>query len=252
MDGVNVSTTGRLPAGVNTAEGRSGYPSAWKVVLGPLMGIVIAMVYLWIRASNTGFQDPESARIIFWHVPMAMLGLLWFWIGAYHAVRYLWGSDSRGLTRDLRSRTCAEIGLVCTILATVTGAVFAQVQWGVAWNWDPKQVSIVVLIAIYIAYFALRGSVEEPTRRGVLAASYAVFGAIMSPVLMYVAPNLPIITSLHPPGDTLTRGLDTNWRLVYWLSTACFFGITWWIYDLMVRGRLLEQRLTARLAGVEG
>lgn len=231
-----------------TPRGRSGYPSAWKVILGPWMLVVIGMVYLWIGPSTTGFREPEAARIIFWHVPMAMLGLLWFVVGAYHGIRFLWGSDRRNLERDTRCLFANEVGLLCTVLATATGAVFAQIQWGAAWNWDPKQVSIVVLIAIYIAYFALRGAVTEPMRRATLSSAYAVFGAVLTPLLMYVIPNLPQIQSLHPAPDTLNEGLDLRWKLVYWLATIGFLGITAWVYDLRLRAERLEWRQEERMA----
>src|SRR5262245_54735438 len=132
----------------------------WKALLGPWMAAVICTAYLWAQPLRA-FRDPEAARIIFWHVPMAMLGLLWFWVGAYFALRYLFGSRRGDAQTEVRMNISNSLGLLLTVLATVTGMVFAAVQWGTPWNWDPKQVSIAILILIYCAYFGLRMSVED-------------------------------------------------------------------------------------------
>lgn len=216
----------------------------WKPLLGPWMAAVILLAYLWAGPLANGFQEPEAARIIFWHVPMAMLGLVWFWTGAYHALRYLYGRDQGNPERDARVLYCSEIGLLCTVLATVTGAVFATVQWGTPWNWDPKQVSITVLILIYMAYFALRASVETAELRARLSAVYAVVGAVATPLLMYVIPQLPQIRQLHPD-NVIAGGLDGKWRLIYWMSTLGFLGTSAWIYQLRLRMVELETRRVA-------
>ena len=57
------------------------------------------------------------------------------------------------------------MGLLCCVLATVTGSLFARIEWGSYWNWDPRETSITVLLLIYGAYFALRASVNDPERR---------------------------------------------------------------------------------------
>jgi len=221
--------------------------SAWKWVLGPWMAIVTGLAYFWAQPLENGFQEPEAARIIFWHVPMAMLGLAWFWAGAVYALKLLFGKRRDDPKLDAKVRYTSEIGLLCTILATITGSVFARVQWGMFWNWDPKQVSIVVLILVYLAYFALRLSVEDPQKRARLSAVYAILGAVATPFLMYVIPQLPQIKVLHP--DTvIVGGLDAKWRTIYWMSTLGFVGTTMWLFQLRLRLQDLEEGLESMAA----
>ena len=83
------------------------------------------------------------------------------------------------------------------LLATISGAVFAQVVWGVFWNWDPRQTSILVLLLIYAAYFALRSAIDDHERRRRFAAVYNLFAAVTMPFLLFVAPRVAGST-LHP------------------------------------------------------
>jgi heme exporter protein C len=83
------------------------------------------------------------------------------------------------------------------IFATVTGSIFAEVVWGTFWNWDPRETSILVLLLIYAAYFALRSSVDDSERRRRLAAVYNIFAAVTMPFLLFVAPRVADST-LHP------------------------------------------------------
>jgi heme exporter protein C len=211
----------------------------WKWALAPLMVVVTVLAYTWAQDLKQ-FPDPPTARIIFWHVPPAMLGLLWFWVGCVHGARYLFGKRQGDAGLDTKSKFCAEVGLVCTILATVTGMVFAYRQWNTPWNWDPKQVGITILILVYLAYFGLRASIEAPELRARISAAYSILGAVSSIFLTYIIPNLPQVAQLHPEGTTILRGLDPKWRTIYWLATLGFFGITYWMYELRLRVTALE------------
>lgn len=219
----------------------------WKIALLPLMLVVTVLGFAWLKDLET-FPDPSTARIIIWHVPMAMLGMLWFWVGAFYAARYLFGKRRGQVALDYRVEHSNSIGLACTILATATGAIFALRQWQTPWNWDPKQITITVLIVMYLAYFALRAQMSDPELRARISAVYSILGAVSSVALNYIVPNLPIVLTLHPPGTTIAGGLDAKWRLVYWLGTLGFLGITIWMFQLRLRLSLVEERITYRSA----
>ncbi len=223
----------------------------WKWALLPLIMGVICMAYLW-AGNLQNFMSPETARIIFWHVPMAMVSLVWFAASAWYSVRYL----RRGQPfDDDRAAIAAEIGLMTTVLATLTGAIFSKMQWAGGlnskwyegyWQWDPKQTAILVVILIFGAYFGLRMSVEDTERRARLSAVYSVLGALTVPLLYWVLPHLPIFASLHPT-DTIKQGMDTPYRVTFWTSTLFFTGITLWAYQLKLR--VAELSLRRMLSG---
>ncbi|MDH7569728.1 MAG: cytochrome c biogenesis protein CcsA, partial [Armatimonadota bacterium] len=96
----------------------------YKVVCGVwIAGVVVAS--LGVIGPAAGFREPDAARIIFFHVPVAWLSVLGFLIAMLNAIRYLRRREDEF---DVRSAAAAEMGFVFCILATLTGAIFAQVQ----------------------------------------------------------------------------------------------------------------------------
>jgi heme exporter protein C len=162
-----------------------------KLVLGLwIAGVVVAMFLVIPQYAGLG----DAGRIIIMHVPMAWVTSLAFAVSAIYSALYLW---RRNPAQDAAAVAAAEVGFVFCILATVTGSIFAQVVWGVFWNWDPRETSILVLLLIYAAYFALRSALDEPSRRRRLSAVYNLFAAVTMPFLLFVAPRVAEST-LHP------------------------------------------------------
>ncbi len=155
------------------------------------MFAVTAAMFLWVPAQqglgNTG-------RIIIMHVPTAWLATLAFGISALYSALYL---RRRRPGDDDRALAAVEQGFLFAILATATGSIFAKVVWGSFWNWDPRETSILVLLLIYGAYFALRSAIDDTERRQQLAAAYAVLAFVAVPLLIFVIPRWAE-SSLHP------------------------------------------------------
>lgn len=221
--------------------------SPWKWLLLPAMAALILMSYFWAKDLDQ-FVSPKTTRIIFWHVPMAILSMVWFFIAAFYSTRYL---VKRNSFDDARASKAAEVGLLLTVLATVTGAVFSKMQWEGGlntpwyvgyWQWDPKQTAIVIVIVIFTAYFGLRMSVDNPETRARLSAAYAVLGAIAVPFLYYTLPHLPIFGQTLHPADTIRQGMDTPYRVTFYLAILVFHGYSVWAYQLQLRLARLEEQ----------
>jgi heme exporter protein C len=162
-----------------------------KLLLGVwLAGVVVAMFLLVPEYTGLG----NAGRIIIMHVPTAWVTSVAFAVSAVYSILYL---RRRRAPDDAFAAAAAEVGFLFCILATVTGAIFAQIVWGVFWNWDPRETSILVLLLIYAAYFALRSAIDEVERRRRLAAVYNLFAAVTMPFLLFVAPRVAE-SSLHP------------------------------------------------------
>src|SRR5205823_6462657 len=97
--------------------------------------------------------------------------------------------------------------------------------------------------------FGLRMSVEDPELRARLSAVYAILGAVLTPILMFVVPQLPIVQSLHPGSSTITGGLDSKWRTIYMLSALGFLGTTVWVFQLRLQTAELAERIALLAAG---
>jgi heme exporter protein C len=121
-----------------------------------------------------------SQKIFFFHVPIALTAYACFAFGAWKALRVLW---TRGERYDFESYTAIHQGTIFGALTLITGAIWAKASWGVWWTWSSNQlVLFLVLFLFYCAYFMLRFSVEEGSRRERVSAVYALFGVALIPV----------------------------------------------------------------------
>jgi heme exporter protein C len=220
--------------------------SRLRAVLQWALGVWLVLVILaafFYAPSAAGFKG-ESARIVFFHVPQAWVAVLAFCVNLVASLRYL---RTRNPIDDARAAAAARLGLVFSVLATVTGSLFANVMWNSFWNWDPREVSIVILLLIYAAYFALREAIPDDERRGSLSAAYAVLAFVTMPFLVFVVPR--IYWSLHPDtiiGATGKLKLQMESRMLQVLlgSLVGFTGLFSWLYTLEVR--LARARLARR------
>jgi heme exporter protein C len=214
-----------------------------KWFLGLWFTVVIVAAFFYAPSAK-GFQG-ESARIVFFHVPVAWAAVLAFCVNLVFSIRYL---RQREAIDDARAAAAARLGLVFSVLATVSGSIFAHVMWGSFWNWDPREVSIAILLLIYAAYFALRQAVADEERMAGLSAAYAVLAFVTMPFLIFVVPR--IYWSLHPDTIINARGsIDMQSRMLHVLlgGLAGFTGLFFWLYTLDVR--LAKLRLARRHRG---
>ena len=112
----------------------------------------------------------ETIRALYFHVPMWFGMTFMFTVSTVYAIRYLRKSD-RDL--DIISFEFANAGLIFGLLGIATGMIWANYTWGSPWSGDPKQNGAAVACLIYLAYFVLRGSLDNAEQRGRLSAVLA-------------------------------------------------------------------------------
>ncbi len=193
--------------------------------------------FLWLPPVPT-FVSPELARIAVFHIPCSIVGSVATAVGVWFALRYL---RLRDLRDDIKSSVSLSLALLLWCLTTVTGAIFAQAEWGAYWSWDIKQISIVMLLLIYVAYFALRAAVDDARKRAAVSAAYTLFALVAVPFLTLILPNSTPNT-LHPK--------NTVFSAEYWVILSAFsVGLTLiyiWAYRLHVALELMQRRLDRR------
>ena len=196
--------------------------------------VAVILAAFFYAPTAVGFKG-ESARIVFFHVPQAWVAVLAFCVNLVASLRYL---RTRDALDDARAAAAARLGLVFSVLATITGSLFANVMWNSFWNWDPREVSIAILLLVYAAYFALREAIADEERRATLSAAYATLAFVTMPFLVFVVPR--IYWSLHPDtiiGATgkLKLQMETRMLQVLFGSLVGFTGLFFWLYTLDVR-----------------
>jgi heme exporter protein C len=213
---------------------------AWLLWL--WMSLVIAGAFLYAPLAE-GFIG-ESSRILFFHVPMAWASFIGFIAAAVWSGRYLFGR--RDPRHDRAAAAAIELGLVFGVLATVTGAVWARIMWGAYWNWDPRQISILISLLFYGAYLALRAAVDDAQTRGRLSAAYALLGIVVTPFLFWIMPRLTY--SLHPEPVVNAEGkveMEARMQHVLYASGIGFTALFFWIHNLQCRLQSLLDRKSA-------
>lgn len=203
---------------------------AWMLWLWMALVILGAFFYAPVAAS---FRVPGSSRIVFFHVPMAWSSFLGFIAAAVWSVMYL---VRRNPAHDRSAAIAVQLGLLFGVLATVTGAMWARIEWGAWWNWDPRQTSILASLLFYAAYLALRQSVDEPEKRARLAAAYAVLGLVVTPFLFWIVPRITF--SLHPEPVVNAAGkveMDPRIQQVLYASGLGFAALFFWVHNLQRR-----------------
>ncbi len=154
-----------------------GNGRAWDTTI-----ITVAAVIVLVLGGLAGLLwAPEDAiqkapqRLFYIHVPTAWVGFLAFFVVFVASIGYL----VRGSARlDTIARSSAEIGLLFTTLALISGAIWGKPVWGVWWQWDPKQTTTLVLWMIYAAYVMLRSFARRGTLSPGTARAAAVLGIV--------------------------------------------------------------------------
>jgi heme exporter protein C len=124
----------------------------------------------------------DLQRIMYVHVPSAWLAYLAFIVTLVGSVAFL---VRRDLQWDRRAGAAAELGVVFTGLALVTGSIWGKPVWGVWWTWDARLVLTAVMFFVYLGYLALRRSVDDPEIRARRSAVLGIVGALQIPIVHF-------------------------------------------------------------------
>lgn len=193
----------------------------------------------------------EKARIMFFHVPLAWTGFFAYFVTMIYSIRYLKRKNS---IDDTIAYSSAIVGTLFTTLAYVSGALWAKFNWGKFFNWDTRELSVLLLLAIYAAYIALRTSIKEVHDRRRITAVYAIIAAIAAVFLIFIAPR--VTASLHPGSrDDVNIGpilspeidaLDATKAIIFSIMLCAFTLLYTWILNIVVRLEITTLRITQR------
>jgi heme exporter protein C len=141
----------------------------------------VAAVLLVYNLYNIFLVLPNEAaqgaiyRIIFFHVPAAITGMLGYFTALVLSLLYL---TSKNLRFDSLAASVVEVSVIFSVVNIVTGSIWARVIWGIWWTWDYRLTSALVCILIFSAYLMLRRAIDEPSQRARLSAALCIFGCV--------------------------------------------------------------------------
>jgi len=214
-----------------------------KWALGVLMAAAIVLCFVYApeatrpnftikdAAGNPTMQPWPAFRIFYFHVPAAWIAVLAFAVAMIHSIRVLKGSGQKADDLALAS---SELGFLFCAVALVSGMIWARLEWGAFWNWDPRQNTVLILLLIYAGYFTLRSAVPEPHRRARLAGVYSILAFVTVPFLVFIVPR--VMQTLHPSPiiQTSERSGSMNPKMlqVFFLFLIGYTGLYAWMLQL--------------------
>jgi heme exporter protein C len=163
--------------------------------------LMLASLYMVFIYVPTEKDMGIVQRIFYYHVPLAWIAFLAFFVVFFGSVMYL---IKRRPFWDLLAGAAAEIGLVFITLVLVTGPIWAKPAWGVWWVWEPRLTTSLVLWFIYAAYFIVRSYVNEEDRKARFGAVVGIIGFLNVPLVFL---SVTLWRTQHPPLTIFTEGL---------------------------------------------
>ncbi len=230
------SAAAALPSGRASVGGI--LRGALFVAAATTMAITLYLVFFYAPTdANLGV----SQRILYYHVPVAILGLFSIVVVAVASAAHL---ITKREEWDSLAYSAAEIGVLLTTLGIVTGAMWAKPTWGIWWTWDPKLTLTLVLWFIYVGYLMLRTYGPKGSQGARYGAVVAIIGAIDAPIVYYAAelwrtthPTLVI----GPAADS--GGMDSRMAMVLLVSMVAF--VLLFVYVLVERYALRRSEAAA-------
>jgi len=152
----------------------------WLATLS-LVAIAVG-AYLGLVVAPADYQQGESYRIMFVHVPSAWMSLFVYMVMAGAGlVALVW----RMKLAEIVAVSSAPIGATFTLLALVTGSLWGKPMWGTWWVWDARLTSELVLLFLYLGVIALNGAIEDRRTGARAVAILALVGVVNIPIIHY-------------------------------------------------------------------
>jgi len=207
--------------------------------MGALAAILLAL-YFGIFSSPADYQQGETVRIMYVHVPAAWMALFAYTLMALASGSFLiWKHP----LADLSAQAAAPIGAGFTAIALVTGALWGQPMWGTWWVWDARLTSVLVLFFLYLGYMALVNGFDDPERGSRMGAILALVGFVNVPIIKF---SVDWWNTLHQPAS-ISRldapAIDTSMLIPLLLMAIGFKLFFISILILRIKIQLLKKRI---------
>ena len=176
----------------------SGRLLPWLAVATGL--ILAAGLYLAFFVAPADYQQGETVKIMFIHVPAA-------WVASFSYMTMTGAALGTLVWRhplaDAAQKAAAPLGAVFTFICLVTGSLWGKPMWGTYWVWDARLTSVLVLFLIYLGLIGLWQAIDEPGRAARAAAILTLVGVINIPIVKF---SVDWWNTLHQPASVFRMG----------------------------------------------
>jgi len=217
---------------------------------GLALALIAVGLYLGLLGSPADYQQGESVRIMYVHVPSAWMAMFCYTVMAgASAVGLVW----RHPLADLAAKATAPVGACFTLLALITGSLWGKPMWGAWWVWDARLTSVLVLFFLYLGYIALVNAFDDPVRGLRAAGILALVGFVNVPIIKF---SVDWWNTLHQPASVFRAdgpAIDPSMLVPLLLMGAGFTAYFLWVLMLRLRAEVVAAKVRAlRLRQVRG
>ncbi len=223
-----MSVTRRIPW-MKYASASNFYPLANR--LAPLfmgLAIVLAVIglYMGFFVAPVDYQQGNSYRIMFLHVPAAWMSMfIYLLLAMYAIISLVW----RVKMADIMAYSLAPTGAMFTFVALVTGALWGRPTWGTYWVWDARLTSELLLLFLYLGYMGLYSAIPDRQRASRAASFLAIVGVVNVPIIYF---SVVWWNTLHQ-GASITFSGGTSMTSVMFTSLL-LMAFACWAYTIAV------------------
>ncbi|MDP6926875.1 MAG: heme ABC transporter permease [Rhodospirillales bacterium] len=201
-----------------------------------------AGLYLGLFSSPPDYQQSETVRIMYVHVPAAWMAMFCYvGLATSCAVTLIW----RHLVADIIAKSTAPIGACFTFLALLTGSLWGKPMWGIWWVWDARLTSVLILFFLYLGYMVLYNAFDDPTRGSRAAAILAIVGVINVPIIKF---SVDWWNTLHQPASVVKMAgpaIHSSMLAPLILMAVGYTSFYFWVLFVRVRAEINENKLRA-------
>lgn len=215
------------------------------IVISSVVGIALLCygLYLALYNSPADYQQGESVRIMYIHVPSAWMALASYSFMAFCSITYLiWKNPML----DILARNTAPIGMSFTLITLITGSLWGKPVWGTWWEWqDARLTSVFILLFLYLGYIALSNAIQHAERAAKFCAVLCTIGAINLPIIKF---SVEWFNTLHQPASVLRmNGPAIHESMLLPLLLMAIAFTCGWIALVTVRAKtaLMEKKVAA-------
>jgi heme exporter protein C len=197
-------------------------------------------LYLTFFVAPADYQQGETVRIMYVHVPAAWLSLMIYGVMSLSALGTLvW----RHPLADAAQKAAAPLGAGFTFICLATGSLWGKPMWGTWWVWDARLTSVLVLFLIYLGLIAIWQTIEDQARAAQAAAIMTLVGVVNLPIIKF---SVDWWNTLHQPASVFRMGGPTIyasmlWPLLIMAVGASMLFIT--LHVMAIRNEILRRRV---------
>ena len=196
-------------------------------------------LYFALFASPADYQQGDTVRIMYVHVPAAWMALFCYSaMAGASAVGFIWKHP----LADVAAKATAPIGATFTLLALVTGSLWGRPMWGAWWAWDARLTSVLILLFLYLGYIALWRTIDDRSRAAKIAGVAAIVGFVNVPIIKF---SVDWWNSLHQPASVIRADgptIDGSMLRPLIIMGVAYMLIYAWLLIVNMQAELAERR----------